>query len=389
MGDDGTSEASGSTIDADDGDESSPSSDDASDDSPDSDDTDPSRVEDPDPSPSSVDDADDGSDAAASPQEGSASAGVEAEANPDAVADAEVDDLKDPALIPEPAVEDATEGEPLAGDATEAAHVADDGAMAATADEITDEQVERAMRPSRRGPAEDREMPLADHIEEMLKRLAIVIVVAGSATIVVFPMAAEIIDFLWYSVLPGGDIARPRVYGPLEFLLTKLKVASLAGLIVALPVMVYESYKFMRPGLYRRERRYYLAAVPTSLVLAVIGVLFAYFIVLPAIFTYFLAYSEGAGEIAFALARTFDLILLLMAYLAIVFQIPLIIMLAIMMGITTRAWLQSKRLYFWGAFLGLAFLSSPDPTGMAPIIVALTMVGLFEGTLLLLRWVGR
>lgn len=239
------------------------------------------------------------------------------------------------------------------------------------------------------GPEYDQEMPLADHIEEMIKRLAIVIVIAGSVTIVTFPLADQVINFLWYSILPGTEVARPRVYGPLEFLLTRLKVASLAGLIVALPVFVYQTYRFMRPGLYRNERRYYLAAVPTSLVLAIIGVLFAYFIVLPAIFTYFLAYSEGAGEIAFALARTFDLILILMAYLAIVFQIPLAIMLAIMMGITTRQWLQDKRLYFWGAFLGISFISSPDPTGMAPIIIALTMVGLFEGTLLVLRWVGR
>jgi sec-independent protein translocase protein TatC len=64
-------------------------------------------------------------------------------------------------------------------------------------------------------------------------------------------------------------------------------------------------------------------------------------------------------------------------------------MLAIMMGITTRRWLAARRLYFWGAFLGVAFLFSPDPTGMAPILVAGTMVVLFEGTLLLLRWVGR
>ena len=58
-------------------------------------------------------------------------------------------------------------------------------------------------------------------------------------------------------------------------------------------------------------------------------------------------------------------------------------------GLTTRAWLADKRLYFWGAFLGIAFLFSPDPTGMAPIMVAATMIGLFESTLLLLRWVGR
>lgn len=239
------------------------------------------------------------------------------------------------------------------------------------------------------GPEYDQEMPLADHIEEMIKRLAIVIVIAGSVTLVTFPFAEQIINFLWYSILPEGQDAAPRVYGPLEFLLTQIKVASLAGIVVALPVLVYEAYAFMRPGLYEHERRYYLAAIPTSLVLAVIGMAFAYFVLLPAIFTYFLEYSQEAGEIAFALGQTFDLILILMAYLAIVFQIPLLIMLAIMMGLTTRRWLAEKRLYFWGAFLGISFISSPDPTGMAPLIIALTMVGLYEGTLGILKWVGR
>jgi sec-independent protein translocase protein TatC len=63
-------------------------------------------------------------------------------------------------------------------------------------------------------------------------------------------------------------------------------------------------------------------------------------------------------------------------------------MLAIMMGVTTRQWLQDRRLYFWGAFAAIAFVFSPDPTGMAPLMVAVTMIALFEGTLLLLRWTG-
>ena len=268
---------------------------------------------------------------------------------------------------------------------TDPAVMTDGGTTTSTAASTTDDDDVGGIS----APTEDQEMPLADHIEEMIKRLAVVIVVAGSVSIVVFPLADQIITFLWYSILPGTDVAQPRVYGPLEYLLTRIKVASLAGLIVALPVMVYQTYRFMRPGLYRNERKYYLAAVPTSLVLAVVGVLFAYFVILPAIFTYFLSYSQEAGEIAFALVQTFDLILILMGYLAIVFQIPLMIMLAIMMGLTTRQWLTERRLYFWGGFLGVAFISSPDPTGMAPIIIALTMVGLFEGTLLLLRWVDR
>jgi sec-independent protein translocase protein TatC len=237
------------------------------------------------------------------------------------------------------------------------------------------------------GPDYDQEMPLADHIEEMVKRLAIVIVVAGSVSIFILPFAVEIITFLWYSYLPSGE--PPRLYGPLELLLARLKVASLGGLLIALPVAVYQTYRFMRPGLYPNERKYYLASVPISLILGILGVLFAYFVILPAIFTYFYTYSQDAGEIAFALAETFDLMLILMAYLAIIFQIPLFIMLAIMMGLTTRRWLQDKRLYFWAAFLGIAFVSNPDPTGMAPFLITATMIGLYEGTLLVLKWVGR
>jgi len=242
------------------------------------------------------------------------------------------------------------------------------------------------------GPASDEEMPLAAHIEEMVRRLAVVLVVGGVVALAVFPVADQLINFLWNSHIPGAETItdrRPRLYGPLELVVTELKVAALAGFVVGLPIAVYETYLFMRPGLFPRERRYYLAAVPTSLVLALIGVAFAHFVVLPAIFAYFTAYTTGTAVVAFGLKETFSLILVLMGYMALVFQIPLFIMLAIMMNLTTRIWLEDRRLLFWGGFLGVAFLVSPDPTGMAPIIVAATMISLFEGTLALLRWTGN
>ena len=239
------------------------------------------------------------------------------------------------------------------------------------------------------GPESDQEMPLADHIEEMMRRLGIVFLFAGIATLVVYPLAAELINYLWATHIPNAALNRPRLYGPLEFILTKLKVAGLAGLLVGLPMFVYQTYRFMAPGLYPNERRYYLAAVPTSLVLGLAGVLFAHFLVLPFIFAYFTTYTAEAAVIAFGLQETFNLILIMMGWMAIIFQIPLFMMLAIMMGLVTREWLESKRLIFWGVFLGIAFVFSPDPTGMAPIIVTLTMVGLFEGTLALLRWTGN
>ena len=327
------------------------------------------------------------------------------------------------------------------------------------------------------GAPDDEEMPLTAHIEEMVRRLAVVVVVMALVSAVIFPFADRLINFLWYSFLPGsveacqpvaaaaangtnatvnatgtfatapdwtalqatlpngtslrgivphptllnrtypngtviqatfpnGTVrnatlvanatgpgatggACPRVYQPLALVLARLKMASLAGFVIGLPVFVYQTYLFMRPGLFPNERRYYLSSVPTSLVLAAVGLGFAYFLVLPVIFTYFLGYSQPVANIAFGLAETFDLIILMLGMFALIFQIPLFVMLAIFLGVTSRRWLESRRLYFWAAFAGIAFIFSPDPTGMAPFIVALTMILLFEGTLLLLRWTGR
>jgi len=239
-------------------------------------------------------------------------------------------------------------------------------------------------------PPGDEEMPLADHIEEMVLRLAVVLLFGAGGTAIGLLWASQAIEFVWFSVFPAGDNAPPpHVYQPLELWLTRIKVASLLGIMVALPAFVYECYLFMRPGLYPNERKYYLAAVPTSVVLGAIGMLFSYVLVLPILFQYFTYYAEGSAVVAYALGETFNLIITLMGFLAIVFQIPLFIMLAIMMGVTTRRWLAQKRLYFWAAFAGLSFMFTLDPTGMAPILVAVTMILLFEGTLFVLKWVGR
>ncbi len=240
-------------------------------------------------------------------------------------------------------------------------------------------------------PPDDEEMPLADHIEEMVLRLAVVLLFGAAGTAVGLLWASDAISLIWTDIFPhqAGDVPPPHVYHPLELWLTRIKVAALLGIMVALPTFIYECYLFMKPGLYPHERKYYLAAVPTSVVLAAVGMLFSYYLVLPILFFYFTFYAEGTAEIAYALGETFNLVITLTAFLAIVFQIPLFIMLAIMMGVTTRRWLAEKRLYFWAAFFGLAFIFTFDPTAMAPVLVGLTMIGLFEGTLLVLKWVGR
>jgi len=304
----------------------------------------------------------------------------------------------DPRLFEERSLDDAAaDEEPLDGEGEGDDADGDDGSGPPehTAGVVTgedDHDIAEAPSPddggATEGPREDQELPLTAHIEELLRRSVIVMVAVAVVSVVTFPFGEEIINVLWDSALPGVE-ARPRLYSPLELVITQVKVASLAGIVVALPVLVYQSYRFMRPGLYPHERRYYLAAVPTSLVLAFVGLVFGYFVVLPTIFTYFHSYSKDVAEIAFALGRTFDLILVLLGALAVVFQIPLFIMLALMMGLVTRQWLAQRRLIFWGSFLGISMIFSPDPTGMAPFLLTATMIVLFEGSLLLAKWTER
>ncbi|WP_254861551.1 twin-arginine translocase subunit TatC [Halovivax gelatinilyticus] len=237
-------------------------------------------------------------------------------------------------------------------------------------------------------PPDDQEMPLADHIEEMISRLAIVLLFAATGTTIGILWASDAIAIIWEQAIPQADEWPAHIYHPLELWLTRIKVAGLLGVMVALPMFVYQCYRFMKPGLYPHERKYYLAAVPTSVVLAAIGMALSYLLVLPFLFEYFTFYSEGSAEIHYALGETFNLVITLTAFLAVVFQIPLLIMMAIMMGVTTRRWLAEKRLYFWAAFAGLAFIFTIDPTAMAAGIVAVIMIILFEGTLLVLKWAG-
>ena len=297
-------------------------------------------------------------------------------------ADAEDDAVEDDAVEADDdaAIESRGDGgAPATGD--DVASGTGDDAAPATAEDLGIDGIE--------GPESDEEMPLAAHIEEMMRRLAVVFLFGGLATLVAVTESTGMINYFWSYHIPAPLENRPRLYGPLELPLTRLKVAGIAGVVVGLPAFVYQSYRFMKPGLYETERRYYLAAVPTSLILGGVGVAFAHFLVLPAVFSYFTTYTSDAATVAFGLAETFNLIVIMLAFMAIVFQIPLFIMLAIMMDLVTRRWLEDKRLLFWGAFLGIAFLFSPDPTGMAPIIVTLTMIALYEGTLAALRWTGN
>ncbi len=232
----------------------------------------------------------------------------------------------------------------------------------------------------------DEEMPLTAHIEELAMRLIVVIVATTAVMVVAFIFSDWLLDVIWHQFFSHP----PRVYQPFAEILTRLRLSAMIGVAFAIPLLVYEAFEFMKPGLYPNEQRYFLAVVPVSLVLMMLGLAFSFFFALPLLFRYLIFYSEDVAVQGLGLVETFNLIVMVSLAFGIVFQVPLLMTFAVKMKVASRRWFERYRIYVWGGCITVAavFTGTLDPTGVAGFMVALTMILLFEATVMAFRLVG-
>ncbi len=197
--------------------------------------------------------------------------------------------------------------------------------------------------------------------------------------------------------LPGeGDpvrLAGPQAHAPVVFLrvldpfIIRLKVALVIGLVLALPVILYQAWAFVAPGLLENERRFALPLIAAGTVLFPAGALFAYFL-----FGYafeFLAYFAVENTAIQVDSRSYlAFTLTMMIGIGAVFELPLAIVLATRAGLVRTDWLASHRKYIFVALLVLSALITPaDPFSMVAMILPLVL--LFEGGLLVSRFLEK
>jgi len=236
------------------------------------------------------------------------------------------------------------------------------------------------------GPVRDEEIPLMEHLVELRRRLIVVFIPLGIVTVAVFPFSNIPLHVLFTNLF-SEDIAI-YVYSPLEWLSVRLLFSFLCALSVTIPLAVYEIFAFLRPGLYPSEQKFFLMVVIPSLCCYGVGALFAYYFVLPLIFRYLIAYTGTVAEVAFSAKLIFSTILYAGLGFGLIFQIPLIMILAVKLKLVTYTWLRDKRLIIYGLILGVAFFVFADPTGISMIMAAVS-IALFELGLLITRYIGR
>jgi sec-independent protein translocase protein TatC len=169
---------------------------------------------------------------------------------------------------------------------------------------------------------------------------------------------------------------------PLEFFFTKIKLAGFGAIVICFPVLAFQLYRFVAPGLYRRERKAFLPFLLASPILFLIGAALVYFIILPFVLWFALNQQiPGAGSVTVdLLPKVSDYLTLVTALLlafGLCFQLPVVLSLLGMAGLVNAKMLTGGRRYaIVGVFVVAAILTPPDPISM--MTLALPGVLLYE-----------
>lgn len=220
-------------------------------------------------------------------------------------------------------------------------------------------------------------MPLMGHLGELRKRLTYVGIV-----VVVFVIAAFIEQHYVFAVLmhplQNTSVGKLTVLGPTEAFMQILKVSVYAGLIAALPFILYQFWAFVMPALYENERRNVLPYTAATTVLFLGGVAFGYFIVLPIGLKFLLGYGGDAFNHLLQADRYTTFVATFLLAFGVVFLLPLVMMLLAWAGLVNHIILRKVRKYaiLIEAVAAMVLTPSQDPLSMT--LMLLPLIVLYE-----------
>jgi len=230
---------------------------------------------------------------------------------------------------------------------------------------------------------------LMTHLFELKKRLSIAIVVYLLGVLVLMNFSELVFTFISSPIRAALPPGTPLVFlNAPDVFFTYLKIALVLSLFATAPVTFYQLWAFVAPGLYKNERRAFIGYFLASLMLMLGGAAFAFYVVFPLVFEFFLGFSTDLIQAMPAIKEYLTLVLKLLFAFGLSFQIPIIIMILVRLGLVDAKALASKRRYVivW-AFIFAAVLTPPDI--ISQTLLALPMLLLYEIGIILARWSAK
>ena len=242
---------------------------------------------------------------------------------------------------------------------------------------------------SRTDDAGDKEQPFLSHLIDLRSRLLRAVAAVLLILLGLVPFANKL--YAWLSRpliehLPvGGAMIATDVASPF---FAPLKLAFFVALFLAMPFILYQLWAFVSPGLYRHERRLAIPLLASSVLLFYIGCAFAYFLVLPAIFTFMTSIAPAGVAVMPDIARFLDFVLVLFLAFGFCFEVPVALVILVAIGVATPEQLVKSRPYtIVGAFVIAAILTPPDV--VSQLLLAIPMCLLYEVGIFASRLLAR
>ena len=239
---------------------------------------------------------------------------------------------------------------------------------------------------ARLGPVdfEDR-LTLVEHLDELRTRIIISVAAFAVAFGLCFWQNDRLLDIA-NAPLPGDRT--PITFGVAEPFTTTVTITAYAALVISLPVILYQAYAFILPALTQRERRVVVPFLLMVPLLFVAGVVFGYFVVLPAATKFLLNFNDNQFNIQVRARDYYSFFTLTLAVMGLIFQLPIGILAVTRLGIVSPDQLAQNRRYAYVILLIVAMLlPGTDPVTM--LIEAVPLLLLFEASLLLARAFGK
>ncbi len=229
-------------------------------------------------------------------------------------------------------------------------------------------------------------MSLLEHLEELRRRLIIIVIAIVVAAIAGYFVSAPVLDFL-RQPLPAGyeDVYFTTVGGAFG---VRVKIAVFVGIALAMPVILFQGWRFVTPGLTRRERRIVWPLLFAALALFAIGMGVGYFII-PFALTFLLSFAEPHLKPLLTINEYIGFVTTMMLAFGLVMEFPIVLIALARVGILSYRRVAAQRRFVIVGIVIFAVVVTPGGDPFSPSVLSAVMYVLFEASLFVMRFVRR
>ncbi|MBV8532000.1 MAG: twin-arginine translocase subunit TatC [Candidatus Eremiobacteraeota bacterium] len=222
---------------------------------------------------------------------------------------------------------------------------------------------------------DQKEMPFTEHLRELRNRLLIALSTVGIIAVVLFWPSQFVIRWMMATYFGGIQL---HAFGPADVIFTEFKFSVVGGIVLGLPILLQQLWLFVVPAIHPRTRRMVYAFIVPSLLLALAGLAFAHFVVIPRVVTALLNITNAVATPTFGVASTLNFVIILLALFAIIFQTPIVLVGLARLGIVSAGALMRYRRHAFFGFFVAGGIAAPDGNPLTMALLALPMYVLYE-----------